>query len=298
MPGGVVSLSAQAADKLLATGKGDAALLYLALLRHGALDGARRALDWTPVRAEGVYAELVSAGLAAAETGRSAPPPVDDLPPDYIQADISTALEGDAAFAMLQAELQRRLGKLLSISDLKTLYMLYDHLALPPEVILMAAAWCGAEGPPPRMGQIKKTAAKWHRLGLVTPEAAEEYLRLQTALRARERTLLPILGITSRAPLEDERKYIGTWVEWGFPDEAIRLAYERTVMKKQSLHWAYMNSILKSWHGKNLHTVAEIKSGDSVAVRRLAGAMAAPTPAERENAAREELDELRRILGK
>ena len=47
-----------------------------------------------------------------------------------------------------------------------------------------------------------------------------------------------------------------------FEDEAIRMAYERTVLKKQSMDWGYMNGILRRWHEKGLHTAAAIAAGD------------------------------------
>ena len=40
----------------------------------------------------------------------------------------------------------------------------------------------------------------------------------------------------------------------GFDNEALRLAYEKTVMKKQSMDWGYMNGILRRWHEENRHT--------------------------------------------
>jgi len=48
----------------------------------------------------------------------------------------------------------------------------------------------------------------------------------------------------------------------GFDNEAIRMAYERTVLKKQSMDWGYMNGILRRWHEKGLHTAAAITTGD------------------------------------
>ena len=52
-PGGVVSMTAAAADRLVKGGNGDAALLYLHLLRRGGLfeaEAARKALGWTSPR--------------------------------------------------------------------------------------------------------------------------------------------------------------------------------------------------------------------------------------------------------
>ena len=48
----------------------------------------------------------------------------------------------------------------------------------------------------------------------------------------------------------------------GFADDAIRLAYERTVMQKGSLNWAYLNSILKNWHAAGLHTAEQAARED------------------------------------
>lgn len=282
--GQVVSLSGLAADKLLARGEGDAALLCLALLRHGETEAARKALRWTAERAERAWAVLADLGLVEDK----APAPESTLmepegPPDYLRADILKAIEEEPTFQGLYHAVERRLGKKLSDTDLKSLYEIYDFLALPAEVILLLITWCVEQfqekygpGRVPRMSLIKKTAYAWRRMGVDTAEAAEEYLKKQARLRQRERELLPLLDITGRPPVEREREYLDTWADMGFPNDAVRLAYERTVLKKQSLNWPYMNSILKSWHSKGLHTVAEIQAGDSDLRRKKAVPAAKP----------------------
>ncbi len=269
LPGGVVSLSAENADRLLAAGNGDAGLLYIALLRHGGeLAPARHALGWTQGRLDGAYAALQTAGLvgpAPAEAGTLR----HDAPPEYMTQDVVSALEGDGDFASLQRQVERELGSILSPADLKTLYTVYDYLALPPEVILLLTSWCVEEterkygqGRRPRMSVVKKEAFRWHDRGVDTLPAAEEFLRRQKGLSKREKALLPQLGIRDRAPLDREREYLAAWVDMGFPDASIVLAYEKTLLKKQAMSWAYMNSILKNWHAKGLHSPDEIKRGD------------------------------------
>ena len=44
----------------------------------------------------------------------------------------------------------------------------------------------------------------------------------------------------------------------GFSAGARELAYDRTVLKTGRLQWKYMDSIVRSWHGKGLHTPEEI----------------------------------------
>lgn len=269
--GQVVSMAGETADKLIARGEGDAALLCLALLRHGDAEKARKALRWSGERTGQAWAVLAALGLVADETAPKAKPaPLEpEGPPDYLRADILSAME-EGPFQNLYHAVERRLGKKLSDTDLKSLYEIFDFLALPAEVILLLTTWCMEQfqekygpGRVPRMSLIKKTAYAWQRQGVDTAEAAEEYLKKQTRLRQREREILPLLDIVGRPPVEKEREYINNWVDMGFPDDAIRLAYERTVWKKQSMNWPYMNSILKSWHNKGLHTVNEIQAGDS-----------------------------------
>ena len=60
-PGSVLALRADAADRLMASGNGDAALLYLHLLRAGGPfrpQGAVHALKWDPGRAEAGFSGL------------------------------------------------------------------------------------------------------------------------------------------------------------------------------------------------------------------------------------------------
>ena len=206
-------------------------------------------------------------------------------------------------FPALVGEVQRRLGKILSTADLKMLYTLYDYLALPAEVIMLLVSWCIEEmerkygpGRRPRMPQIRKEGFAWRRLGLDTAEAAEAHLRRQAALRTRTAQVLPLLDIRGREPVEAERKYIESWLDMGFEDGAIRLAYERTVLQKQSMNWRYMNSILKSWHQKGLHTVAAIQAGDSGRPRPTAPQPAPAPPGEAERRVREDLERMREYM--
>jgi|AGTN01.2.fsa_nt_gi DnaD and phage-associated domain len=49
----------------------------------------------------------------------------------------------------------------------------------------------------------------------------------------------------------------------GFDADAIEEAYDRTIMNKKELIWPYINRIMESWHKKELHTINEIKNGDT-----------------------------------
>lgn len=299
-PGEVLAITAQAADRLLKLDSGDAALLYLHLLRHGSAAG----LKWTDARLRSALAELRGQGLAPSELPAPPEPPVQEVPPpDYTTEDISQALADSAStFPALVGEVERRLGKRLSTADLKSLYTLYDHLALPTEVILMLVGWCiedvskkyGA-GRKPFLSQIRKEGFIWARLGVDTMERAEERIQALTRLRSRESEVLRLLDIPPRPLVQREKDYIAAWDGMGFDNEALRIAYERTVLKKQSMDWGYMNGILRRWHEKGLHTAAAIRTEDREARPVRAGQKASPS-AGQERQAREDMERMRRLM--
>lgn len=312
LPGNILSLSAGAAQRLLASGSGDAALLYLYLLTAGGTydtAAAARALRWEPSRADAALHLLTGLGLAQGKP--TPPPPTPAAPPEYTAADINRELENKSSpFPLLVNEVQRRLGKVLSTNDLKSLYAIYDFSGLPAEVILLVVNWSIEEyqrkygpGRMPRLPQIQREAVRWKERGVDTVDAAEAHLKRLALLRDRSVQILALLDIRDRPPVAREKEYIAGWVDMGFDDGAIRLAYEKTVLKKQSLNWPYMNSILQNWHQKNLHTAEQVRAGEPARPRRgSAGAGAtAPQPSapgEADRRAREDMERLRAYLKK
>ena len=70
-PGSILAMTDQAADRLLKLDSGDAALLYLHLLRRGGLDGLR----WPEERRQGALKQLQEQGLVSQTIASPAPPP-------------------------------------------------------------------------------------------------------------------------------------------------------------------------------------------------------------------------------
>ena len=303
LPGEVLAITAQAADRLLRLDSGDAALLYLQLLRRGGTEG----LKWTEERLQGALEQLRAQGLAPDRLPAPAEPPAPELPhPEYSTEDVTQALADESSnFPALAAEVERRLGRRLSTADLKRLLTLYDQLALPAEVILMLVGWCIEEmeqkygsGRKPFLALIEKEGFSWARRGIDTMERAEEHIARLTRLRGRGAEVLRLLDISPRPLVQREKDYIAAWDEMGFEDEVIRMAYERTVLKKQSMEWGYMNGILRRWHEKGLHTAAAVRSGDRTPrpVRAGGTQKAAPPSADRERRTREDMERMHRLM--
>ena len=310
LPGNIISMDSRAADRLLSAGSGDAALLYLWLLRHGGVltaSSARAVLKWDGQRLEDAVHHLKALGLSDGSIPEEpAPPPAPAGPPDYTASDITRELEQtDSAFPALVSETQRRLGKILSTADLKILYTLYDYLALPAEVICLLVNWCVEEterkygtGRKPRMTQIQIEGYLWKRLGVDTVQAGDAHLKRQALYRTREGEILKLLELPPRRLVEQERKKVAAWTDMGFDDAVLRLAYEKTVYKKQKMDWDYMNGILAGWHRKNLHTISEIEAGDSPkrrTAKQSAQEQSAPS-GEADRRVREDVERMREFM--
>ena len=115
----------------------------------------------------------------------------------------------------------------------------------------------------PSMRAIEKEAYRWADEGIDTLETASFYVQQQLQLHTRVQQLRQLLQIDQRRLTPAEEKYLVSWIRMGFRDDTIRMAYERTCLNTGALKWAYMNSILTSWHEQNLHTPEEILAGDA-----------------------------------
>ena len=272
-----VTMTGDAAARIISGGNGDAALMYIYILKNGgklSVGEAASATGFTETRVNAALSALASMGLLSRGDAKSAPErampplPADELP-QYSAADIKNELQSGGGFSALVSEVQRSLGKVLSSADLTKLFGIYDHLGLPPEVILTLVAHCTdecrrryGEGRLPTMRYIESAAFKWEREGIRSIETAEAYIKRETELRGKRAEIRKTLGITDREPTRTEREYIDRWLGMGHAQDAIALAYDRTVMQTGRLAWKYMDKILADWASKGLYTAKDAEKGD------------------------------------
>ena len=74
--------------------------------------------------------------------------------------------------------------------------------------------------------------------------------------------LMGLLQIRGRNLTPAEERYAQNWLDMGFADDAISMAYERTCLNTGALNWAYMNKILQRWHEQGFHTAGDVQAGD------------------------------------
>ena len=271
----MLSVSIEDVDALTECG-GDAALLYLYILRQGVMYDAEEAeKSLKLVHSLKETAEtLESIGLISLPKPKPKPAPNlierEDVPPNYSIADIKQQIDSSGRFKELLDEVGRLLGRVLSTSDMTILFGIYDYVGLPLEVILLLTNWCIHDheqrygiGSRPTLRQIEKVSYIWARDGILSLELAEDYIQKQTEKHQVSYEIKKCLGIKDRALSPSEEKYIMSWLDMGFGAAIITEAYDRTIMKKRELVWPYMNRILESWKKKGYTSLEDILNGDS-----------------------------------
>ena len=261
-----------AVERLVQAGDGDAALLYLLLMREATAvtpETLMRRLRWSELRLAAAETALQQMGLLQAAAERMPPEPAEERQV-YTTADVAQMLQLDEQFRMLVPQTEEKLGKRLKTADLQILAGLYDDLGFSADVLYLLVNHCVTRaekryglGRRPTMRQIEKEAYYWARLGIFTQEAAAEYLKKCAERDEQIQHYMYALGLGNRRAVETEERYIRSWIDMGFTVDAVALAYDKTVIYKKELNWRHLNGILRRWHEKGWHTAEEINRGDA-----------------------------------
>ena len=257
-----VILTTENIRKLLAAGNGDSALLYLC--RAAELSDV--ATGFSEARLECAAALLRQLGL---DESRNPKFQRAAERPEYSEEDLRRQMANPrSSFPKLVGEVQRCLGKVLNNEELKILLAMVAYLGLPEEVVNILVHYCversrgrGA-GRMPSMRIIEKEAYHWADEGIDTLEKAAAHMQNQNRISSRQQELCQLLGITGRRLTPGEERYLQSWIDMGFPNEVIAMAFERTCENTGGLTWKYMSRILESWNSQGLYTPEQIRTQD------------------------------------
>ena len=176
-------------DKLIAVGDGDAALLYLYILRHGSEDGrtAARALHLSDERYERAAFTLNNLSAPAAETKNTEKS--ENAAPQYTAAELRRARNEDGEFSAVCDAAENAFGRALTEGMLRSLLTAYDHLGLDGGAIIELLSYLKNEKGEVRLSDIKRETYQWADMGIVNAQDAQQYL----ARRVNEKPFIEAL---------------------------------------------------------------------------------------------------------
>ncbi len=169
----------------------------------------------------------------------------------------SRADSGDGIDIFYLAEEYRK--KPLSQSDIATIIYICEELGFSDELFDHLLQYCAARDKSD-FRYIEKVAISWKENGVTNPAEAD------SAPGRYDRKVYEImrqLGKTGNTPTDKEVSYITRWTaEYGFTDDIILEACERTVMATEKNRFQYADRILKSWKEKGVSSLGDVEDLD------------------------------------
>ena len=149
--------------------------------------------------------------------------------------------------------------KPLSPSDIGTIIYICDELGFSDELFDHLLQYCASKDKSD-FRYIEKVAISWKESGITTPQEAEN------APGRYDRKVYEImrqLGKTGNTPTDKEVSYITKWTgEYGFSDDIILEACDRTVMATEKNRFQYADKILKNWKDKGVGSLGDVENLD------------------------------------
>lgn len=169
------------------------------------------------------------------------------------------AATGDKTLQKMRCEIERVFGGVVSQSDYNIFTTLYAEDNMPADLILLAATHSAAQGKLSAR-YIEKVLLGWRRDGITTYQQADAYLQTLARRMRREKKVAAMLGVPEDSFTLAERRKITAWYEeYGYSSKMIETA--RLAAGGHAGDIAYLNGILKKWHGKGYQTPRDVQQG-------------------------------------
>ncbi len=154
---------------------------------------------------------------------------------------------------------QTYLGKTLTPADINCILYMLEGLCFDVDFIEYIMETCISLGHK-TLRSIEKQAVEYARRGIDNAKDAQndEVLR-----RAIFKSIYKIFGLESKAPIKKEISYVDKWTgEYGFTDEIILEACNRTMEHTHTGSFQYADSILTNWFQNKALSLESIEALD------------------------------------
>lgn len=155
---------------------------------------------------------------------------------------------------------QSYIGRPLTPNEMKSILFFMDELHFSEDLIDYLLQYCVDRGKKD-FKYIEKVAISWAEQGIVTPRQA------QNASARYDKNVYAVMNRLGKSgsPTDKELEYIRRWMEeYGFANDIIFEACDRTVMATDHHRFEYADRILKSWLSENVRRKSDILQIDQL----------------------------------
>ncbi|MBQ3547047.1 MAG: DnaD domain protein [Clostridia bacterium] len=172
--------------------------------------------------------------------------------------DVILLSQHDPKIQWLLNQAQVVYGRNLTEAERQNLVWIYHGLGLDIDVLFVILNHAKSIDRL-KVSFIQSLAIEWLDKGIDTVSAADEELRIMAQNDLAWRMVRSAFGLPPRKPGKKEKEFANVWVnEWKMSKEMLEAAYDVCVDAKGSLIFAYINTVLKSWHDNGYKTPDEI----------------------------------------
>lgn len=155
---------------------------------------------------------------------------------------------------------QTYLGKTLTSTDINSILYMLDGLNFGTEFIEYIMEICISSGHK-TLTYIERQAVEYAKKGISTIDEAKTDEKLR---RAIFKSIYKIFGLAPKAPIKKEVTYVTKWAdEYGFSDEIILEACNRTMEHTHTGSFQYTDTILTNWFKNSAMSLEAIKKLDN-----------------------------------
>ncbi len=149
---------------------------------------------------------------------------------------------------------QSYLGRPLTPAEMKSVLFMMDVLHFSADLIDYLIQYCVDRGKKD-FKYIEKVAINWAEQGITTPKQAQ---KLASRYDKNVYAIMNQLG-KNNSPTAKELEFINRWTkDWGFSNDIIFEACERTVLATDKHRFEYADSILSKWKKEDVHRKSDI----------------------------------------
>lgn len=180
------------------------------------------------------------------------------LPVSVSSGEIADRIKRDPEIKFLFDEAERLYAHPLKQRENQTVISLTDHYGLSVGVALMLLKYCfKIEKTAPNY--ISAVADDWASNDINTIELANAKILSLERRNGIEERLRSAMEMTTKLTPQ-QKEYIRVWTEdWGFGEDMIMLAYDRTVNQIGKWKPGYANKILEGWKNDGIRTAEAVK---------------------------------------
>ncbi len=182
----------------------------------------------------------------------------------YDSMQMAEEIAKDPALTDMMALSQEIFGRILTATEMETVFWIYDGLGFSPEAILLLIEYCVSKGKA-NMKYIEKVALGWSEKGVREADSVYEIIQAEEQKNGYLYSVRKVIGILDRGLSQSEEQYLIKWKnECGMNEDMVALAYDCCMLQTAKLSFPYMDKIIERWHKSGIHDVKSAEEDNKI----------------------------------